>query len=308
MPEKLTYEYVKNYIESVDGYKLLSIEYENSHSYLQIKCKKNHIFKQQFYNFKNGHRCPKCANEYKAKKRLTKIGEIKEFVEKEGYKLISTEYNRDKKIIVKCPNEIHPEYEIRWSYFKRGERCKKCWFEKIGDRDRLTYEYVKNYVESVPGYKLLSDRYKRNNIKLNIQCSENHVFKMRFNNFKDGQQRCPECSQSKMFSKGEKEVLEYIKTIYTGKIIENDRTIILNNLTGRNLELDIWLPELNLAIEYNGLYWHSSKDSVKNDSIKLEECKKKGILLYIIMDKEWQENQEYIKNKIKHLLSIDNSL
>ena len=41
MPEKLTYEYVKNYIESVDGYKLLSIEYENSHSYLQIKCKKN---------------------------------------------------------------------------------------------------------------------------------------------------------------------------------------------------------------------------------------------------------------------------
>ena len=44
MPKKLTYEYVKNYIESFEGYKLLSEEYKNAHIKLQLKCPEGHIF------------------------------------------------------------------------------------------------------------------------------------------------------------------------------------------------------------------------------------------------------------------------
>ena len=59
MPIKLTYEEVKEYIESF-GYKLLSRNYENNHSKLKIMCDKGHIYETSFKIFKRGFRCPIC--------------------------------------------------------------------------------------------------------------------------------------------------------------------------------------------------------------------------------------------------------
>ena len=52
------------------------------------------------------------------------------------------------------------------------------------------------------------------------------------------------------YSKGEKELCQYIKSLYSGEILENTRKFIGGK------ELDIYLPELKLAFEYNGEYWH----------------------------------------------------
>jgi len=52
----------------------------------------------------------------------------------------------------------------------------------------------------------------------------------------------------------EQEIQEYAKSIYNDNIINNDRTIIINPITGHNLELDIYFPKLNKAIEFNGKY------------------------------------------------------
>ena len=43
----------------------------------------------------------------------------------------------------------------------------------------------------------------------------------------------------------EKEILNFISSIYAGEIIENDRELI------SPLELDIVIPEFKLAIEFN---------------------------------------------------------
>lgn len=64
------------------------------------------------------------------------------------------------------------------------------------------------------------------------------------------------------------------------EIKQHDRTI----LNGR--ELDIFIPSHNLAIEINGLYWHSI-DQPKVDKRHLEkfdECRKKGIKLLQLTD------------------------
>ena len=57
--------------------------------------------------------------------------------------------------------------------------------------------------------------------------------------------------ETKRFYKSlfEKKVAEYIKSIYNGEIITNDRSY--------KFELDLLMPESNLAIECNGLFWHS---------------------------------------------------
>lgn len=55
------YNDVKEYIESFEGYKLLSTEYINCDTALEIKCPEDHIFNMDFYHFKNrGQRCSVC--------------------------------------------------------------------------------------------------------------------------------------------------------------------------------------------------------------------------------------------------------
>lgn len=51
-------------------------------------------------------------------------------------------------------------------------------------------------------------------------------------------------------SRAEEEIYDYISSFYQGKIIRNDRSHIK--------ELDIFIPELSLGVEFNGCYWHSS--------------------------------------------------
>lgn len=65
------------------------------------------------------------------------------------------------------------------------------------------------------------------------------------------------CSQCKQV----KEVLTYIKSIYNDIIIENTKHIIPNK------ELDIYLPNLKLAFEYDGTYWHADPRFYKENDL-----------------------------------------
>lgn len=49
----------------------------------------------------------------------------------------------------------------------------------------------------------------------------------------------------------EYDLLKFIKLYYNGEVLHNDRV----NLHGQ--EIDIYIPELKIGIECNGVYWHS---------------------------------------------------
>lgn len=101
----------------------------------------------------------------------------------------------------------------------------------------------------------------------------------------------------------EREILSFIKDNYSGKIITNDRNIL------NGLELDIYLPELKLAFEYNGLYWHSyglnniskkqnDMEFQKNRHLdKIIKCSKRDIELIHIFENQLYE--DLILTKIK---------
>lgn len=94
----------------------------------------------------------------------------------------------------------------------------------------------------------------------------------------------------------EKEVVEFIRSIGINNIIENSKKII------SPLELDIYLPDYNLAIEFNGLYWHS-EISGNTDKfyhiIKTKECNQKNIKLIHIFEDEWINKKEIVKSILK---------
>lgn len=92
----------------------------------------------------------------------------------------------------------------------------------------------------------------------------------------------------------EYDVRNFVRSIYSGKIICNSRSII------PPLELDIYLPELKLAIECNGIFWHSDLTNTPKDyhfrkSIK---CKNIGIHLIHIFEDEWPNIKTFIQDVI----------
>jgi len=91
-------------------------------------------------------------------------------------------------------------------------------------------------------------------------------------------------------SKSQNEVFEYISSIYNGRILQNDRVAIGPK------EIDIYLPDINLGIEYNGMYWHA-EDS-KRHLDKHDLCKNEGITLVQIWDHEWNTKKDIIKSII----------
>lgn len=99
-------------------------------------------------------------------------------------------------------------------------------------------------------------------------------------------------------SAGENSVAQFIRDNYKGQIILNSRNIIAPK------EIDIYLPDLNLAIEYNGIFWHSElhdKDKHYHKS-KTDKCKAQGIRLIHIFEDEWENKQAIVKSRIMNLL------
>ena len=114
--------------------------------------------------------------------------------------------------------------------------------------------------------------------------------------------RCLECYPFVSgYSNEEKEVVEFIKSIYNGEIIENDTSIIFP------YEIDILIPDKMIGFEYNGVYWHS-EEYMKNNDYHLEKknkCKKKGICLIHLFNTEWNDKKDIVKDRICSILGVN---
>ena len=104
-------------------------------------------------------------------------------------------------------------------------------------------------------------------------------------------------------SLGQKEIAAYIESLgFEVKI--SDRTLLPNKR-----EFDIFVPDRNLAIEFDGLYWHSfdHKPSVEETKLHLDkvlEAEKVGIQLIRFTDMEWSEQTNLIKSMICSKLGV----
>lgn len=100
----------------------------------------------------------------------------------------------------------------------------------------------------------------------------------------------------------ETQIADFIKS-FGHRIIQNDRTL----LSGKK-EIDIYIPERNIGIEVNGIYWHSNRVledngySPKKDFEKYQTAVKSGIKLLTIYDAEWYNKTEIVKSRIAGML------
>ena len=293
------YDKYKDEYTYISGYKSMT------NGKIKIRHNKcNNIYEVLPNNLLNNNRkCPYCSKN----KKVTLDDFLDRLYNKYGnrYEYISEYKNMksgtDNKVKLKC-NICNNIIEINPDNLLNNNRgCKYC--NEI-NKKKLGLNKIKEYEkiflsrfnkELSDEYELLS-KYNGNNKYVTIKhkiC--NNIFKVTPNNLLGyNKTKCPNCSHR--FSQKEDELYEFIKSIYKYKIIRNKR--LLNNK-----ELDIYLPKLKLAIEFNGLYWHSNKFIDKNYHLnKLNIAKNNNIHLIQIFEDEWDNNKDFIKKILKSII------
>lgn len=143
-------------------------------------------------------------------------------------------------------------------------------------------------------YEILESDYSKNTIVLKHECGEvKETFISDRSIF-----RCLTCRPLK-FSMFECEVFDFLsKELNITDIIRNDRSKIYP------LELDFYIPSLNLGIECNGDYWHSypsaeTSEQKKKHLTKLLTCEDAEIRLIQITGSEWENKNIQVKSILR---------
>ena len=80
---------------------------------------------------------------------------------------------------------------------------------------------------------------------------------------------CPKCWNSRQISFPELAILYYCRTVFTNVEYRNKQF---------GIELDVYIPEIKTAIEYDGGRWHKG-NKIESDNVKDKKCKEEGIRL-----------------------------
>ncbi len=303
-------EFIKEEIEET-GAKLLSELYSTTKDDLLIECKDcKKTYTQKYYQFKNAvHKgyCRDCMLQIK-KHTSTKFeyDSVKDIIESTGAKLLSRVYvgSHDKlKISCKTCNEEYSQSLNVFQTSSNSGNCPECNF-KIGDnKKRYSINVLKEYFKEYD-VTLLSDIYINQDEPLKILCKScNHKYLQSLMNFKKARLKgiCNKCNN--LTSSSEIELQEYVKSLYT-EVIFNDRKTI------QPLELDIYIPEKNMAIEFDGLYWHSELNG-KSKNYHLDKtlkCEEKGIQLLHVFENEWLYKKDIVKSIIRSKLNLNQTV
>lgn len=275
----------------------------------ECRCSCGKIMRVKTFNLtnaiKNGksYSCPECSAEKKRDKLEGKIindWEIQAYLGNGMYK---------------CKCKCGSIHEVRGKSIKSGESksCRKCGGEKLLNTRLEKYgtttfnvknERTKEQIEAVLNRDNLSEFIQKNfkyapkvyevaallGISECITLRIIHKFKLEdYINIGNG-------------SAGENEVYSYITSIYSGRVALHHRGILREGK-----ELDIYIPDKKLAIEFNGVYWHSDIFKDKNyHKSKTIQCLKSGIRLIHIFEDEWYnaDKRQKIQSIIKSALGI----
>jgi hypothetical protein len=300
-------------IECDNCHKISKISYskymDNFDRYHFYTCKQCSFIKKRITYSKNlGVDNPMKLDEFKEKGKKTK---------QEKYN--DSNYNNMEKYKKTCMEHFGFEYALQFSDVREKikETCKeKYGVESIGSsqiiQDRIKDTKLKRYGDEYYHNisKMIETKYNKHDIKINkiedgiiyATCDNNHNFSMIYNTFYYREKLnitiCPICNPIQVnISDIENNMIDFIKYNYDGEIILNDRKI----LDGK--ELDIYLPDLKIAFEFNGIYWHNELKVSKNyHKDKTNFCLEKEIQLVHVWEDDWINKQDIVKSMILNKL------
>lgn len=288
-----------------DTYQYLS-EYRGSGVHIQIACKIHGLFTQTpNAHISQAQGCPLCAALLLGtKRRNTTAVVLSHFGEVHGDRY---DYSRVRYVGAHKPVEIvcteHGAFFQSPQSHRKGRGCPQCATAKQQGwnirRNRQIVEQFESLARGKHGtlFDYADTAYAHNQGKIQFRCTvHNQQLVQTARDHLDGYNPCTKCNHMK--SSGEESIAAYL-AMFTS-VVSRDRTII------KPKELDIYLPERALAIEYCGMYWHSHADapSEKADKHKhyqkYKDCAAAGIRLLTVFESDWEARKRAIKRLLRN--------
>ena len=296
---KLTIEEIIKRSKHIHGdlYDYSKVNYLRSSTKVEILCKKHGSFFQNIHHHFNGIGCPKCGVE---KSSEANRGTLKGFIEKAN-EIHNNIYNYSKVKYKNNNTKVEIVCKQHGSFFQRPNNhidsksgCPICGSNNSGKSSRSnTEDFINKSIEihgNLFDYSLVN--YIDSHTKVDIICKKHGKFKQVPYGHLNGY-GCSKCVSQ--ISKKEVQINDFLSQYVETK--QSNRKI----LEGK--ELDIYIPSKNLAIEFDGLYYHSDKFTNKDAHItKTKNCEIKGISLIHIFEDEWDNKQEIVKSKLLNLI------
>ena len=252
----------------------------NSNKKVWWKCSQGHEWQSIIAGRNKGHGCPYCSGRYaiKGENDLQTVNPD-----------LATEWNYEKN------GDLTPADVLPNSSRKVWWRCTSGheWQATIANRNKGNGCIYCAGQKALQGYNDLQTanpalekewNYEKNNgltpaevtgnsgKKVWWKCNKGHEWQATIHHRSKGE-GCPVCNSERRTS-----FPEYALTYY----LKQHGIEVIHSYKERGYELDVYLPDLKIAIEYDGFYWHKNK--VKQDKVKNRKCQADGIILYRIRE------------------------
>lgn len=263
---------------------------------IDIICPKHGIFSQTIYTHQTGIGCPRCGDEKTSQKLKYTFEEWENILsEIHDNRYIYHNEFKNKKMKIECSE--HGYFWQNPAIHKQGHGCPNCAKANCKITKPLT---TKEWIYRAR--KIWGDRWDYSQVhyidakqKIKIICDKHGPFLQSPNDHLNGC-GCRKCHAKS--SKAEDEIVTFLKSLNV-KIHRHNRTVLYPQ------EIDIFLPEYDLAIEFNGLYWHSYDSKNENKYYhfnKTQQSLNKNINLMHICEYDWLKNKQIVLSLISRKL------
>ena len=287
-----------------DRYTYSEVNYLGSFLPVAIGCKDHGLFHQKPHVHLSGHGCPTCATQGTRSNTEDFITAARaRHGERFDYSLVAYVKSTTP---VKIICLVHGIFEQEPNSHLQNGGCKRCGIEARSEATTKDTKFFIDKAKEVHGdrYDYAKSDYLGATTTIEIGCKIHGSFWQQPNTHYKGH-GCPKCAASQ--SKGEVEVAAWLAE--AGVVVETrNREIIPPQ------ELDLVLPDLGVAIEYCGLYWHRTSNAARDlqnsrktshyHLDKLLACEAAGYKLITIFEDEWLDSPEKCTRVLSRLLRL----
>lgn len=279
-----------------DRYDYSRVKYGGVDAKVTIICPEHGAFEQVAYDHMNGRGCAKCGAEKAVRKRThTKEVFVRRAMTAFGDSLDYSRVayvNSTTKVEIVCPE--HGSFFQTPHEHLESTGCPSCSSVARVSRD----EFI-DRAKSIHG-----DKYDYTTIeffgmgkKVDVKCLDHGLFRTLPKDHIAKMAGCQKCASERTSSVEERHLADWIESI--GEEVDRNNREVLGGF-----EIDIYLPDRKIGIEYNGAYWHHDERMAhpRIHEKKAMRASNLGIRLITVWDFDWKQRQDMVKRHILHAI------
>ena len=271
-----------------DAYTYQRVEYVNAKTPVIVTCKEHGDFSVTPNAFISGHTtCSSCSG---SKLSTASFVARAKQVHADRY-----DYSNSRVAgyhgVVKIHCNEHGDFEQTPNNHLKGKGCPRCAGRMVSD----TESFIKRALETHKTlYSYESAEYVSALKKVRVTCKKHGEFSQLPGNHLSGD-GCPKCVAK--ISKAEIELFDFVKSL-SPSAHQSDRKII------PPFELDVVATDKRVAIEFNGLYFHSDRNEGRRDTYhydKMTAAKEAGYRLIQVWEDDWRDRRPVVEKTLTHI-------